>query len=102
MNSKRYKSLLKEKKSVKSDNIEKLLPLIKKNCTSKFDESIDINFQINVKQKKGDVNLRTMVNLPGGSGKKIKVAVVCEDAKLEEAKKTEADLVGSDDLHEED
>ena len=52
MNSKRYKSLLKEKKSVKSDNIEKLLPLIKKNCTSKFDESIDINFQINVKQKK--------------------------------------------------
>tara|TARA_B100000315_G_scaffold259119_1_gene313721 strand:- start:2507 stop:3193 length:687 start_codon:yes stop_codon:yes gene_type:complete len=100
MNSKRYKSLLKEKKSVKSDNIEKLLPLIKKNCTSKFDESIDINFQINVKQKKGDVNLRTMVNLPGGSGKKIKVAVVCEDAKLEEAKKTEADLVGSDDLIE--
>ena len=100
MNSKRYKSLLKEKKSVKSDNIEKLLPLIKKNCTSKFDESIDINFQINVKQKKGDVNLRAMVNLPGGSGKKIKVAVVCEDAKLEEAKKTEADLVGSDDLIE--
>ena len=100
MNSKRYKSLLKEKKSVKSDNIEKLLPLIKKNCTSKFDESIDINFQINVKQKKGEVNLRSMVNLPSGSGKKIKVAVVCEDAKLDEAKNATADIVGSDDLIE--
>ena len=100
MISKRYKSLLKERKSGKSDTIEKLLPLIKKNCTSKFNESIDINFQINVKQKKGDVNLRTIVNLPEGSGKKIKVAVVCEDGKLDEAKKTEADLVGSDDLIE--
>ena len=53
-----------------------------------------------VNQKKGDVNLRTIVNLPEGSGKKIKVAVVCEDGKLDEAKKTEADLVGSDDLIE--
>ena len=100
MNSKRYKSLLKDTKKLKAESIDKLLPLIKKNCTSKFDESIDINFQINVKQKKGEVNLRSMVNLPGGTGKKIKVAVVCEDAKLDEAKNATADIVGSDDLIE--
>ena len=100
MASKRYKSLPKDTKKLKADSIDKLIPLVKKNCTSKFDESIDINFQINVKQKKGEVNLRSMVNLPAGTGKKIKVAVVCDEAKLDEAKKTTADIVGSDDLIE--
>ncbi len=100
MTSKRYKSLPKKTKELKADSIDKLIPHVKKNCTSKFDESIDINFQINVKQKKGEVNLRSMVNLPAGTGKKIKVAVVCEDAKLDEAKNATADIVGSDDLIE--
>ena len=100
MASKRYKSFPKDTKKLKADSIDKLISLVKKNCTSKFDESIDINFQINVKQKKGEVNLRSMVNLPAGTGKKIKVAVVCEDAKLDEAKNATADIVGSDDLIE--
>ena len=56
--------------------------MIKKNCTTKFDESIDLSFQINNKQKKNEINIRTVVNLPGGSGKKVKVAVVCEDSKI--------------------
>ena len=40
---------------------------------------VDLSFQVNNKQKKGEVNIRTVVNLPGGTGKKVKVAVVCED-----------------------
>ena len=100
MASKRYKALPKDTKKLKADSIDKLISLVKKNCTSKFDESIDINFQINVKQKKGEVNLRSIVNLPAGTGKKIKVAVICEDAKLDEAKNATADIVGSDDLIE--
>ena len=100
MTSKRYKSLPKDTKKFKAESINKLISVVKKNCTSKFDESIDINFQINVKQKKGEVNLRTMANLPGGTGKKIKVAIICEDTKLDEAKKTSADIVGSEDLIE--
>ena len=100
MASKRYKSLPKDTKKIKAESINKLISVVKKNCTSKFEESIDINFQINVKQKKGEVNLRAMVNLPVGTGKKIKVAVVCEDTKLDEAKKTSADIVGSEDLIE--
>jgi large subunit ribosomal protein L1 len=100
MISKRFKKLPKKTKDLTAENIEKLLPQIKKNCTTKFDESIDLSFQINNKQKKGEVNIRTVVNLPGGNGKKIKVAVVCEDTKAQEAKDAGADIVGSDDFIE--
>ena len=98
MNSKRYKNLPSNTSSIKPSILENVLPDIKKNCTTKFDESIDLSFQINNKQKKTDINIRTVVNLPSGSGKKIKVAVVCEDTKTKEAKDAGADLVGSDDL----
>ncbi len=98
MSSKRFKKLPEKTSEMESDVIEKLIPLVKKNCTTKFDESIDLNFQINNKQKKSEINIRTVVNLPGGTGKKVKVAVVCEDAKATEAKDAGADIVGSDDF----
>jgi large subunit ribosomal protein L1 len=100
MASKRFKKLPEKTKDLTSELIEKLLPDIKKNCTAKFDESIDLSFQVNNKQKKGEVNIRTVVNLPGGNGKKVKVAVVCEDNKAQEAKDAGADLVGSDEFIE--
>ena len=59
-----------------------------------------MSFRINNKQKKNEINLRTVVNLPGGTGKSIKVAVVCEDNKIDEAKNANADIVGGDDLVE--
>ena len=100
MVSKRFKKLPENTSELPSELIEKLLPLIKKNCTTKFDESVDLSFQINNKQKKGEVNIRTIVNLPGGTGKKVKVAVVCEEAKSKEAKDAGADIVGGDDFIE--
>ena len=100
MSSKRFKKLPEKTSSLTADTIEKLLTEVKKNCTTKFDESIDLSFQINNKQKKGEVNIRTVVNLPGGSGKKVKVAVVCEDTKASEAKTAGADIVGGDDFIE--
>ena len=100
MASKRYKKLPEKTKDLNAESIENLLTELKKNCTTKFDESVDLNFQINNKQKKGEINIRTVVNLPGGTGKKIKVAVVCEDIKASEAKSSGADLVGGDDLIE--
>ena len=100
MPSKRFKQLPKKTKDLTADLIEKLLQVIKKNCTTKFDESIDLSFQVNNKQKKGEVNIRTVVNLPGGTGKVVKVAVVCEDAKVQEAKDAGADIVGSDEFIE--
>ena len=100
MKSKRFKKLPEKTTDLQSEMIEKLLPTIKKNCTTKFDESVDLSFQINNKQKKSEVNIRTVVNLPGGTGKKIKVAVVCEDSKASEAKTAGADIIGGDELIE--
>ena len=100
MKSKRYKKLPQNTKELKADLIKNLLSLIKTNCTSKFDESVDLNFQINNKQKKSEINLRTVVNLPSGTGKKIKLAVVCEETKAKEAKDAGADIVGGDELVE--
>ena len=100
MMSKRYKKLPEKTKELPAEVIDKLITLVKSNCTTKFDESIDLNFQINNKQKKGEINIRTVVNLPGGTGKKVKVAVVCEDAKLKEAKDAGADIIGGDEFIE--
>jgi large subunit ribosomal protein L1 len=100
MKSKRYKKLLEKTNELPSAKIDSVLNLIKSNCTTKFDESVDLSFRINNKQKKNEVNLRTVVNLPGGTGKSIKVAVVCEESKIDEAKNANADLVGGDDLVE--
>ena len=100
MSSKRFKKLPEKTTELPSEVIEKLIPVIKKNCTTKFDESVDLSFQINNKQKKSEINIRTVVNLPGGTGKKIKVAVVCEDTKSDEAKSAGADIVGGDEFIE--
>jgi large subunit ribosomal protein L1 len=98
--SKRFKKLPEKTSELPAEGIEKLIPTIKKNCTTKFDESVDLSFQINNKQKKNEINIRTVVNLPGGTGKKVKVAVVCEDSKSADAKSAGADIVGGDDFIE--
>ena len=100
MSSKRFNKLPKKTSELPAAGIESLLSTIKKNCSTKFDESVDLSFQINNKQKKNEINIRTVVNLPGGTGKKVKVAVVCEDTKASEAKSAGADIVGSDDFIE--
>jgi large subunit ribosomal protein L1 len=100
MPSKRFKKLPTKTSTIEPALIEKLIPKIKSNCTTKFDESIDLNLQINNKQKKGEINLRTVVNMPEGTGKKIKVGVVCEEAKAKEASDAGADIVGGDDFIE--
>ena len=100
MISKRFKKLPTKTSLLSAAVIEKIIPEVKKNCTTKFDESIDLNLQINNKQKKGEVNLRTVANLPSGTGKKVKVAVVCEENKAKEAKDAGADLIGGDEFIE--
>ena len=100
-NSKRYRGILKTSIRDKKVAVKEALDLVKKNSNTKFDESIDVSLKINLKQSKGgDLSLRTVINLPNGSGKKNKVAVLCEPDKIDEAKKTGADVVGSDDLIE--
>tara|TARA_Y100001970_G_C14079364_1_gene773810 strand:- start:135 stop:824 length:690 start_codon:yes stop_codon:yes gene_type:complete len=100
MKSKRYKNLPEKTKELKADSFNNLLSFIKTNCTTKFDESVDLSLQINNKQKKSEVNIRTVINLPGGTGKKIKIAVVCEESKIQEAKEAGAEVVGGDEFIE--
>jgi len=100
-NSKRLQEIKKNFKNFKSTDLKEILDSVKKNSTAKFDESIDVSLRIGLKQSKGgDFNLRTVTQLPSGTGKKIKVAVLCEPDKTEEAKKYGADIAGSDDLIE--
>ncbi len=99
--SKRYRSLLKAETKGKKLSTKEILELVKKSSNLKFDESVDVSLKINLKQSKGgDFSLRTVVKLPNGSGKKEKVAVLCEPEKIEEAKKSGAEVFGSDDLIE--
>ena len=99
--SKRYKEILKTASIDKKIAAKEIIDLVKKNSTTKFDESIDVSLRINLKQSKGgDLSLRTTVNLPNGSGKKSKLAVLCEADKIDEAKKSGAEIFGSDDLIE--
>jgi large subunit ribosomal protein L1 len=99
--SKRYNEILKSSKNFKSKDLKETLDLIKKNSSAKFDESIDVSLRIGLKQSKGgDFSLRTVTQLPSGTGKKVKVAVLCESDKIEEAKKSGAEIIGSDDLIE--
>ena len=101
MSSKRYKKLPEKTRDLQSSSVDKLIPILKQNCTTKFDESLDLNLQINNKQKKSEINIRTVINLPGGSLKSVKVGVVCEENKLQEARDAGAEVVGGDELIEE-
>ena len=97
--SKRYKKLQNLNNNYKFKNLEDTIGEIKKISNTKFTDSIDIPFKINLKKiKNAENSLRTVVELPNGSGKKIKVAVLCDDSKLQEAKKSGADIYGSEDL----
>ena len=99
--SKRFKELLKTSVKDKKLNVKEILDIVKKNSTSKFDESIDVSLRINLKQSKGgDFSLRTTVKLPNGSGKKEKIAVLCESDKISQLKSCGADIIGSEDLIE--
>ena len=96
--SKRYKKLIKTSSNNKAETLEVAIKKIKENCTTKFDESIDVSLNLNLKQKKEEVNLRTLVNLPHGNGKKVKIAVLCEESKIGDAKDAGAVLAGSENL----
>ena len=95
--SKRYKKLIKIY-SNKAETLEVAIKKIKENCTTKFNESIDVSLNLNLKHKKEEANLRTIINLPHGNGKKVKIAVLCEENKISDAKGAGAVLAGSENL----
>ena len=61
MKSKRYKNLPNNTNLEKPNSVNNLIPIIKKNCTTKFDESIDLSILINNKQKKNEISYQNSV-----------------------------------------
>lgn len=77
---------------------EDALKLLKESKNSKFDETVEVHFKLGVNPKLNDQQVRSTVNLPGGTGKEVRVAVVAKGDKVKEAQDAGADVVGSDEL----
>ena len=99
--SKRYRELIKDLDQTKTYKIGEAIKLIKKSTKVKFIESIDLSINLNLGKDKSDQTLRTTVDLPHGNGKKMRVAVICSNEKIEEAKSSNAEKFGSEDLVDE-
>ncbi|ABI76365.1 ribosomal protein L1 [Hyphomonas neptunium ATCC 15444] len=84
----------------KAYSVSEAVKLVKSNAKAKFDESIEIAINLGVDPKYADQQVRSVVNLPAGTGKTIRVAVFAKDKKAEEALAAGADIVGADDLFE--
>ena len=80
--------------------VEDAIRLVKENATAKFDESIEIAVNLGVDPRHADQQVRGVVNLPSGTGRDVRVAVIAKDAKAEEAKAAGADIVGAEELVE--
>ncbi len=74
------------------------IKLLKSKSYVKFNETIDVSINLGIDSSKTDQNIKGVMNLPHGNGKKIKVAVVTNDEKKMEAKDNGADLVGGNEL----
>jgi len=98
--SKRYKNLSANFKRNKDYEIEEAVALLKKNATAKFDETVETAIVLGVDPRKAEQMIRGSVSLPHGTGKKVRVLVLCKPAKEDEAKAAGADMVGLEDYIE--
>jgi large subunit ribosomal protein L1 len=80
--------------------VEDAVKLVKANATAKFDESVEIAVNLGVDPRHADQQVRGVVNLPSGTGRDVRVAVIARDAKAAEATSAGADIVGAEDLVE--
>ena len=100
MAGKRFKAALKGIDRNKFYSVEEAVKLVKERAKAKFDETIEMAFNLGIDPKHADQNVRGVISLPHGTGKTVRVAVFAKGEKAEAAKKAGADLVGADDLAE--
>lgn len=85
-------------KSKTLQTAEEAVQLLKQSHSVKFDETVEIHFRLGINPKLSDQQIRSTVNLPGGTGKDVRVAVVAKGEKLQEARDAGADVVGAEEL----
>ena len=76
------------------------IKILKENSFTKFEEALEVAINLGIDTNKTDQNIRGVISLPKGTGKKINVAVLAKGEKLNEASEAGADLVGETDLVE--
>lgn len=99
--SKRYNELQSQFDKENVYSIEEAVELLQGFSKTKFDETMEIHFNLGIDPRKGDQQIRSTLVLPHGTGKSKKVVVFAEGEAAQEAQKAGADLVGSDELIEE-
>jgi large subunit ribosomal protein L1 len=80
--------------------VEEAVKLVKANAKAKFDETVEISVNLGVDPRHADQQVRGVVNLPSGTGRDVRVAVIAKDAKAAEATAAGADIVGAEELVE--
>jgi len=98
--SKRYKQALLIVDRFQHYELQPALEILKKMPRSKFNETVEIHFNLSVDPRKADQQIRNSVVLPHGTGKSVRVLVFAEGDKADDAKNAGADYVGLDDLVE--
>jgi len=96
--SKNRKNLIKKLEIGKVYEPKDAIKLLKENSYVKFDESLEVAVNLKIDPNKTDQNVRGVLSLPKGTGKKIRVAVMAKGDKAKEARDAKADIVGDDDL----
>lgn len=97
---KRYKKILEKLEVSKAYALSDAVSFLKDNATCKFDETLEVAINLNVDPKQADQNIRGMVTMPGGIGKKVKIAVFAKGPAADVAKAAGADFVGAENLAE--
>lgn len=78
--------------------LKEAVKIVKANATAKFDETIDVAINLGVDPKHADQMVRGVCGLPHGTGKTVRVAVLAQGEKADEAKAAGADVVGAENL----
>ena len=98
--SKKRKEIIKKLDLSKKYDPKEAIKFLQDNSQVKFNDTLDVALNLTIDVSKTDQNIRGVINLPHGTGKKIKVAVMAKGDKAKEAKEAGADIVGDNDLNE--